>query len=420
MRTSWWPIAGALIVGTVLLVTSLFIRRSVHDASDLVVRGISLGLSAEARGALRGIDWPPAPEVLQGLLDDQAENGLRYVAVVTPRGELLAAVGTEQLGTGGPGDVRSGELVMKGSRARVVHPLPVRMTRQERLQRIERGLRAERPRRPRALLVMEFEPVQALALQSEARNLLIVSILSFAGVLGMGVVLWRVLSQRERMQAELERGRRLAALGEMSAVLAHELKNPLASLKGHAQLLAETVEGDPKLGPRADRLVNESVRLERLLTDLLAFVRSGELQWAEADPDQVLRAAVDAVDPARIDVVPLGTGGAWRMDAGRIQQALENLLRNAVQASPDGARVQARVEAGPGTRTFVVRDLGTGVAPGDEERIFEPFVTRKVRGVGLGLAITRRIVEQHGGTVTVRNHSEGGAEFRLALPERRS
>ncbi|MFP2912717.1 sensor histidine kinase, partial [Pyxidicoccus sp. 3LFB2] len=110
----------------------------------------------------------------------------------------------------------------------------------------------------------------------------------------------------------------------------------------------------------------------------------------------------------------------WPLDAGRLQQALENVLRNAVQASPAGQPVEARVEQEGRALVFTVKDHGPGIPAGEEERIFEPFVTGRVRGVGLGLAITRRIVELHGGTVSARSHANGGAEFRLTVPSRGS
>jgi two-component system sensor histidine kinase HydH len=149
-------------------------------------------------------------------------------------------------------------------------------------------------------------------------------------------------------------------------------------------------------------------------------VRSGELRRADADPNDVLRAAVEATGEASVEARYLPSRTQWPLDAGRLQQALENVLRNAVQASPEGQRVEARVEQEGQALVFTVKDHGPGIPAGEEERIFEPFVTGRVRGVGLGLAITRRIVELHGGTVSARSHASGGAEFRLTVPSRGS
>ena len=153
------------------------------------------------------------------------------------------------------------------------------------------------------------------------------------------------------------------------------------------------------------------------MNDLLAFVKSGELHLAPTDPNAALRAAVDAVGGG-VDARYLEGAGPWPLDAARLQQALENVLRNAQQASPAGGRVEAEVALEGGRLHYRVRDAGAGITPGDEERIFEPFVTRKVRGVGLGLAVTRRIVELHGGRVRARNRAGGGAEFHIEVPRK--
>jgi two-component system sensor histidine kinase HydH len=99
-----------------------------------------------------------------------------------------------------------------------------------------------------------------------------------------------------------------------------------------------------------------------------------------------------------------------------MRQVLENLLRNALDAAPPEAPVEIVASTEPAGLVFTVRDRGPGIPPGDLERIFEPFVTGRVRGTGLGLAVARRIVDLHGGRISVRNRDGGGAEFRVVLP----
>ncbi len=407
---------AALLVAAVLFGSALIIRSSVREASELTALGMGEALAVAGEEAFSSDAWPPDSALLQEFLDARSEDGLRYVGILTPDGTVLASAG-EPLGA----SLEQGVLQQIDGRARVVHrlrrprersagfrPLP-----RPSEERDEEG-RRRRPRLP--LVVYEFEPIVARALQAQSQQLLIVATIASLGILGLAIALARGLSQRERLLEELERGKRLAALGSMSAVLAHELRNPLASLKGHAQLLAESVEEDTRLSPKAGRVVSEAVRLEKLLNDLLTFVKSGELHKAPTDPNEVLRAAVQAAGEAEIDLTLLEGHRKWSLDPARMQQTLENILRNARQASPAGTRLEARVEAGRGQLVFTVRDRGPGIAPGEEERIFEPFVTGRIQGVGLGLAITRRIVELHGGTVTARTHPDGGAEFRITLP----
>jgi signal transduction histidine kinase len=99
-----------------------------------------------------------------------------------------------------------------------------------------------------------------------------------------------------------------------------------------------------------------------------------------------------------------------------MRQVLSNVVRNAVQATPEPARVDLSVQLRGARLVFAVRDRGEGIEPGDEEKLFEPFFTRRVQGTGLGLAVARRIVEGHGGTIQARTHPEGGAVFTIELP----
>ena len=198
-------------------------------------------------------------------------------------------------------------------------------------------------------------------------------------------------------------------------MIAHEIRNPLTSLKGHAQLLAESLGGDT-LQAKAQRVVNEAVRLQHLVSDLLDFARTGLVDRRPVDPAAVLRESIAEVAPHRIVAHVQDAPPVWSLDASRVQQALTNLLRNAVQASPDEGTVDASVSASDGCLTLEVRDCGPGIPPGEEEKIFEPFYTGRARGTGLGLALVQRIVAQHGGVIVAHTAAQGGAVFRISIP----
>jgi two-component system, NtrC family, sensor histidine kinase HydH len=274
------------------------------------------------------------------------------------------------------------------------------------------------PPHERVLLV--YEPLEANALRQSAARSLGVALVTVIALAIATIVLWRLARRAEHLQAAAERDRRLVTLGQMSAVLAHEIRNPLAALKGHAQLLVERLDERPdRRGPereKAERLVSEARRLERLVEDLLSFVRANRVTPAPADPVALLRDAASAVAADRVDVDVAGAPSTWRLDAPRLQQALANLIRNALEASPDGARIGATVTRDGERLVFAIRDRGAGLPPGDPEHLFEPFHTTRVQGTGLGLAVARRIVELHGGRVTARTRPDGGAEFRVMIP----
>jgi two-component system, NtrC family, sensor histidine kinase HydH len=271
------------------------------------------------------------------------------------------------------------------------------------------------PVHDRAVLI-EFEPAEANALERTVRRSLIVALAAVLALIAATVVLWRLSRRAEVLQADAERDRRLITLGEMSAVLAHEIRNPLAALKGHAQLLMERLEDGGAGREKVERVVTEAKRLERLTEDLLRFVRSPQVEPSPVDPAALLSDAVEAVDPARITVTAGAAPPSWRLDAARMRQVLVNLLRNAVEASPEGTPAEAVVEHENGALVFRVRDHGSGLPAGEPERVFEPFYTTRAQGTGLGLAVARRIVEQHRGTLTARTHESGGAEFRVVIP----
>jgi signal transduction histidine kinase len=134
------------------------------------------------------------------------------------------------------------------------------------------------------------------------------------------------------------------------------------------------------------------------------------------DPVEVLRLSLGDLADDGFVVEADDAPATWPMDAERIRQTLVNVLQNAKQASPDGIRPIVRVAVESDRLVYEVRDFGTGLAEGTEDRIFDPFFTTRTNGTGLGLAVARRVTEMHGGRVTARNHVEGGAVFRIELP----
>jgi two-component system sensor histidine kinase HydH len=139
------------------------------------------------------------------------------------------------------------------------------------------------------------------------------------------------------------------------------------------------------------------------------------------DPRQLLRESVAEVsggaDESPVDIDDASAPERWPLDARRLRHALVNILQNAVQATPASAPPRVRVAQEQDRLVYEIRDFGPGLEPGASERVFDPFFTTRTNGTGLGLAVARRVAEMHGGTITAGNHPEGGAWFRLAIPE---
>jgi two-component system sensor histidine kinase HydH len=198
-------------------------------------------------------------------------------------------------------------------------------------------------------------------------------------------------------------------------VLAHEIRNPLAALKGHAQLLAERAgEGPFKL--RADRVVNEAIRLETLTNGLLQFAASGTIHVGPAIPEALLGRAIAATDPGRIEAHTSSAPAVWHLDESRIEQVLVNLLDNALAVTPPHAKVTATISIEEDCLVYTIRDHGPGLSPEERTRIFDAFYTTKIHGTGLGLSVSKRIIDLHHGSIVIEDATGGGALFRVALP----
>jgi two-component system, NtrC family, sensor histidine kinase HydH len=406
-RVSPLPVALALVAAA-LIATAWTTRSAVVDAFAAVRDGQALAVQQAVRADLAEYKEPPIFD-LGAIIEERRDEGLRYVAIL--EGGHVVGESGDALGSVDPKKdrrdrraIRRGQihLVEIGTRIRIEVPLAMR-----RAWGHELG-------RPFSIIV-EVETSYASELRDAATRT--VAIGALAAVALLAIAVWLVLRElrRRAQERERERERRLASLGEMSAVLAHEIRNPLASLKGNAQLLAALLakrpDEDDKTRAKAARVVAEAVRLETLTQDLLTFVRTGDLARASAPLATVVRDAAAAVSP---DITVETTEVDVSIDAARIHQVLVNLLENAVAAGPP-VHVSARRT---GKRLVIeVTDNGPGVPVADREKIFEPFFTSKTRGTGLGLAIARRVVEQHRGTLTVTDAPGGGACFRIEIPE---
>jgi two-component system sensor histidine kinase PilS (NtrC family) len=253
----------------------------------------------------------------------------------------------------------------------------------------------------------------------QGRKILGLSVTPLEGSGGAMLILFQDLTELRRMEDELRRADRLAALGSMAAQLAHEIRNPLASMRGSAQMLSQDAPADPAARRLANILVRESDRLSSLLEDFLKFARPPPPSLQTVSLDHLVGETVEMV---RADPLSRGVELEVRaepvrsaVDAGQFRQVLLNLLRNAMEAA-QGGKVRVQVESAPEGPRIRVWDSGGSIPPQDLERVFEPFFTTRDHGTGLGLSTAHSIVSAHGGKISVSSAPASGTEFVVQLP----
>ena len=418
----WGLLVSSAAMAGVLVAAGLWVHAGIRHAASTVTQGQAIGIAFAARRALRpamGINV----QALQEVLDELAAQGLRYVEVRNLDHSLVATAGKQATDVrwssgGNLGPSATIGFGPSGSIARLlIHPSDTPGAPGNRpLGQVPSPAPPDHPLHGKQVL-FEVDSAAAHGLAWRARVTLAVSLLAALVLMGLCAVFWRISRNAEKASAQLEHDRQLKVLGQMSAVLGHEIKNPLASLKGHAQLLLEKLPLDHAGRKGAEIVLRETVRLEELSRQVLEFARTGAVECESADPAAVVRAAIEDAGSADIHLHANSAPPAWPLDTSRMEEVLVNLLHNARDASPAGRPIDVTLEVQADRHLVLeVRDRGEGIPPGEEERVFEPFYTRRAKGTGLGLALARRIVEGHGGVITARNHSDGGAVFSVRLP----
>jgi two-component system sensor histidine kinase HydH len=239
------------------------------------------------------------------------------------------------------------------------------------------------------------------------------------------VVILRDLEEIRHLQAEIRRKEKLAALGGLAAGVAHEIRNPLSSIKGMASYFSSKFDEGSEDREAARVMIGEVDRLNRVISALLDFARPSELNRQPTDMPALLdrtfkliardaaakKVALESACGLAADERPL-------LDADRMAQCLLNLYLNAIEAMAAGGTLSVAVDRMPDNGLAIeVRDTGAGISSDHLSRIFDPYFTTKSSGTGLGLAIVHKIVEAHAGRIFVHSDAEHGTRFRIVLPD---
>jgi two-component system, NtrC family, sensor histidine kinase PilS len=231
------------------------------------------------------------------------------------------------------------------------------------------------------------------------------------------------LSAIREMEMRMRQADRLATVGRMAANIAHEIRNPLASLTGAIEVLTSPLTADDARERLSQIVARESERLNHIIKNFLEYARPAPLSIAAFDvavaAEEVLLLLEHRASPGSLKVIrEFAPSIPWPVDAQQFRQILWNLCLNAVEAMPDGGELRVAAAVRAGTLEVAVSDTGDGIGAGDLAHVFEPFFSTKPEGTGLGLALVHRIVQEHGGEIDVRSAPGLGTTFTLTLPAR--
>jgi signal transduction histidine kinase len=257
------------------------------------------------------------------------------------------------------------------------------------------------------------------ALPQDARTVLEV----LAGQVAIAIEDSRLVEENVRLERRLAQGERLAALGQMAATVAHEVRNPLSAIKSIAQVMREDESLNREYARDLNLIVGETDRLSRSVTQLLSFARHAPSTISPSRADELIRSVIELfraeanARAVKIEYHPETLAELSGQAASAVRDALSNLLINAIQATPLGGHVHVEVAEEADCLLITVTDSGQGVSSEIRERIWEPFFTTRQRGTGLGLAIVRKRMEEAGGSARLLPGREGeGARFELRVP----
>jgi len=236
------------------------------------------------------------------------------------------------------------------------------------------------------------------------------------------LILFRDMTEVRALQKEIERSERLASLGRLAAGVAHEIRNPLSSIKGFATYFGERYKGIPEDRKTAEIMVQEVERLNRVITQLLEFARPMTVQKKRLHPEPVIQHSLKTIEReaeasnVRIESKIGSEILQVPMDADRITQVLLNLYLNAIEAMDGGGTLTVTAAHESKGLRISVADTGKGIQGEDIHHVFDPYFTTKPSGTGLGLAIVHRIIESHGGEVKIESEPGRGTTVTIILP----
>ena len=410
-----------LIAATVITaLSSLVSYRNSTDAAADSLRFQALGVAASLEASLKASDLfrarshPPGENIFRDIIADGTWEGIAYISLYDAAGLVLLHSNENLIGrrvddahikkalAGGMPVYGS---VTLGTDERVfVSNFPLHLHDNAVVLRI----------------ALHTYPVERVMRQARLQLLSVAFVIAILWIIGFFFM--KAVRRSGELKAAMAEKERLAVLGEMASVLAHEIRNPLGSIKGFAQYAREQDNGDKAQKAEClDIIVAESKRLESLTEDLLAYARPAEVKLQAFGLGELVAEVVQSLEQrgaaSRADIeCSIPTGMGLITDRDKLKQVLINILQNSLDALDSGGRVEIEAEASGSATVIMVKDSGCGMDAETVEKAFAPFFTTKARGTGLGLAIVDKLVKAVGGTISVASEAGKGTVFRIGIP----
>ena len=399
------------IIGGILL-TSLLIWGGIHNfrSAAPVAHSILYGLSLSLGQAIESV---ATRDLSLQLLADFNSRDIAYFLVLDEGGIIRFHTNHDLIGEP-VGDTR----YLPVLNSQIVTQERVRLGTGEEVFEVQQQLHTGSRK---LVLRLALHTWQADQVIRRARSGLFTLFTLIAAAWILGLLVLRMQRHDLRQREQLAHQQHLAQIGQLGAILAHEVRTPLAGIKGFAQLLGEKLT-EARQQSYASRIIGESQRLETLVNDLLCFARQDSPPTGSSELTAVIQQTWEGLSAGNTantyqlaetshEIMKIG------IPADQLSQILLNLFSNARQAMPDGGIIKLETTTTTDHVMLSISDNGPGFASNiDPERLFDPFYTTRPNGSGLGLAICRKLIESYGGMITACNRPSGGATFTLQLP----
>ncbi|EPT4468406.1 two-component system sensor histidine kinase ZraS [Klebsiella aerogenes] len=436
-----------LLTGTVVLLVILFsamivrdygretaaARQTIEEKGEVLIRALESGTRV-------GMGMRMHHAQLQALLEEMAwQPGVLWFAVTDENGKIIAHSDPQQMDKAlySPAQMRELKVGEQERWRRLAEPQPaLEIYRQFRPLNPARGHHMgmmkrcnsalAQPNVPQVIFIAfdsrELDAAQARGLRNMMIMLVAAALVIVATILAQ---FWfrRYRLSRQQLQEAMARKEKLLALGHLAAGVAHEIRNPLSSIKGLAKYFAERTPPGGEAQELALVMAKEADRLNRVVSELLELVRPAHLNYQPVDINALIHHSLQLVSQdaqsrgIELQFTPRPELTSIKADPDRLNQVLLNLYLNAMQAIGRGGVIHVSASEADRQRVkIVVKDSGKGMSDEELQAIFTPYFTTKADGTGLGLAVVQNIIEQHGGTIRAESQPGAGAIFTLWLP----